>query len=245
MPKRGVSAYTKFKRTKRVAPARRKTVRKGLTGVRNRMVTGGVGKSMVSRNVHSFVRGSTTVRDLCTGIEQDGAMSFTFADIIGYTDFTNLYDRYMITTVVLKIRLVNNPSATLGLNNLGVAPSTTVNWNATNWFPRLFYTRDADDDTAETVAAMKERATTRMIVLQPNRYYKIVIRPSVLMQAYRTSLTTGYAPKWNNWIDMANTDVPHYGFKYALDTSAQDPIDTYPFRFEIEKKYYFKCKDVR
>jgi len=177
-----------------------------------------------SRNMHKYTRFATaTYRDLCTGIEQDGAMSFTFDDISGYTDYSNLYDRYMITGVQLRIRLVNNPNATLGLNNLAAAPSTTVNWNATNWFPRLYYIKDYDDDTAETVANLKERAKTKMIILKPNVYYKIFIKPAVLMQTYRTSTTTGYSPKWGNWIDMAQTNVPHYGFKYALDTSSQDP----------------------
>ena len=204
-----------------------------------------VGRASVSRNIHSFKRGSTTVRDLCTGIEQDGAMTFTFDDILGYSEFTSLYDRYMITGVKIRIRLINNPNATLGLNNLAAAPSTTVNWNATNWFPRLYYCKDYDDDTAETVAALKERSKTKMFIMQPNRYYTMFIKPAVTMQTYRTTTTTGYAPKWNNWIDMAQTNVPHYGLKYALDTSSQDPNDSYPFRFEFEKVYYFKCKDLR
>ena len=180
-----------------------------------------VRKSLVSRNCHSFTRfATTTYRDLCTGLEQDGAMSFTFDDIAGYTDFTGLYDRYMIAGIQLRVRLVNNPNTSLALNNFAVAPTTTVYWNATNWFPRLYYIKDYDDDTAETAANLKERAKTKMIILKPNVYHKIFIKPAVLMQTYRTAATTGYAPKWNNWIDAAQTNVPHYGFKYALDTSA-------------------------
>ena len=195
------------------------------------------------RNCHSYTRHATaTYRDLCQGLEQDGAISFTFDDIAGYTDFSNLYDRYMITGIQLRIRLLNNPNSSQYLNTNNAAYNTP---NTTNWWPRMYYIKDYDDDTAETAANLKERAKTKLIVLQPNRYYKIFIKPSVLMQTYRTSTTTGYSPKWNNWIDMAQANVPHYGFKYAFDTSGQDPADAQGFRFEIEKKYYFKCKDVR
>ena len=84
-----------------------------------------------------------------------------------------------------------------------------------------------------------------MYILKPNRYIKIAIKPAVAGQVYRTATATGYSPKWNTWIDMNQNDVLHYGLKYVVDTSGLDPNDTQPFKLEIERTYYFKCKDVR
>ena len=93
-----------------------------------------VGRAVVSRNVHSFRRGSATVRDVCTTTERDGALTFTFDDILGYTEFTGLYDRYMITGVKIRIRLINNPTSSQYLNSGNSGYNTP---NTTNWWPLL------------------------------------------------------------------------------------------------------------
>lgn len=208
----------------------------------------GVKRSIVgpSRNNHSFRRWTNEVRHSITGTTGSVGYSCTFADIRGYTDFTDLYDRYMITCVVLRFRLVNNPNCATSLNNLDSAyPANNLTWNTTNWFPAMYYCKDYDDAAAETLEQLKERANCKRIILQPNKMYKIVLRPAVTIQTYATSTTTGYAPKWRNWIDMAQTDVPHYGLKYVIDCSAKDPVDTQPFLVERSTQIYFKCKDVR
>lgn len=199
----------------------------------------------ISRNVHSFRRMTNSFTEDISGLGLSGTMTFKLSDTINYTEFDVLYDRFMITTVVVKVRLVTNPDGVVYANNLNVDPVTSARWNTANWYPRLFYCKDYDDSTAETLAQLRERAKTKMIVLKPNMYHKIVIRPSVLVQGYYTSLTPGYVPKWNQWVDMQNNSLPHYGLKYNVDCSGLNPQDTYPFKIEWEYTYYFKCKDVR
>jgi hypothetical protein len=196
----------------------------------------------VSRNVHSFRRMTNSYTEDVTGLGLSGALTFKLADTINYSEFDVLYDRYMITMVVLRVRIVNNPDAPAKLNSTIPAAS---DWNSTNWFPRLFYCKDYDDDTAETLPQLRERAKTKMVVLKPNRYHKIVVRPSVLVQGYYTTLSAGYIPKWNQWVDMGQNSLKHYGLKYNLDCSGINPVDTAPFKLEWEHTYYFKCKDVR
>lgn len=191
-----------------------------------------------SRNMHSFRRMATTTTVDVAATEYDFADAYTFGGITGAAEFAALYDRYMITRVVMKIRILNNPDAPTRINY-------NQPWNATNWYPRLFSCPDYDDNTAETVTQLKERARTKFRILRPNSYLTYVIKPAVSIQTYRTALAAGYAPKWNQWIDMNQTDVPHYGMKFALDCSGLDPEDTNPFKLEIERTYYFKCKDVR
>ena len=191
-----------------------------------------------SRNCHSFKRWGNVERYDCTSSANLGAMVYSLSDVTGYQEFEALYDRYMITCVVLKFRIINNPDNTYPLNN-------TAGGNMTNWFPRLFYCPDYDDNNTETVGTLRERARTKMCVLKPNMYKKIVVKPACTIQTYYTTTGAGYAPKWKQWIDMGQSGVPHYGLKWAVDCSNVDPSDTYPFKLEIEKQYFFKCKDVK
>lgn len=190
-----------------------------------------------SRNCHSFRRWGNPERWDVTSTSGLGGMTFSLSDVLGYSEFEALYDRYMITCVVLRFRLINNPDATWTLNGAPQALS--------NWFPRLFICPDYDDNSAESVATLRERAKTKMRVLRPNQYFKIVVKPALTVQTYYTTTGAGYAPKWKQWVDMSQSGVPHYGLKWAVDTSGIDPADTQPFKLEIEKQYYFKCKDVK
>jgi hypothetical protein len=225
-----------------VRPAKRSRSAKKVT--RTRAMVKNIKRGMMrpSRNCHSFRRWGNPERWDVSGASGLGGMTFSLSDVLGYTEFENLYDRYMLTCVVLRFRLINNPDSSqyLNTNNHGYATP-----NVTNWFPRLFFCPDYDDNTAEAVAVLRERAKTKMRVLRPNQYFKIAVKPACTIQTYYTTTGAGYAPKWKQWIDMSQSGVPHYGLKWAVDTSGIDPNDTQPFKLEIEKQYYFKCKDVK
>jgi hypothetical protein len=199
-------------------------------------------RSRVDRNCHSFRRMAQPIYEDVSGTGLSGALTFSLGDTLGASEFDVLYDRFMLTVVVIKVRLVTNPDSTWGLNG---ATGSVDTRQGTNWFPRLFYCKDYDDNSAETLAQLRERAKTKMVVLKPNMYHKIVVRPAALVQTYYTALGSGYAPKWKQWIDMAQKDLPHYGLKYNVDCSGLNPTDTQPFKIEFEKQYFFKCKDVR
>lgn len=226
---------------------RKMTSARKVIPTRTRALVKRVKKGMIrpSLNCHSFRRWGSVERYDCNGLALNGGLTFSLSDVVGYAEFEALYDRYMLTGVAVKFRIINNPDATGSLNNNGAATSTVMHWNTTNWFPRLFYCPDYDDATAETLSALRERSKTKMKVLRPNSYIKMFIKPACTVQTYYTSVGAGYAPKWKQWIDMGQSGVPHYGMKWVLDTSGVDPQDSYPFKLEIEKQYYFKCKDVR
>lgn len=206
-----------------------------------------VPRNRVSRlNVHKYSRWvATPVTITSNATEYDGAFVWQFSDLSLPAEFTSLYDRYKITHIQIRVQLVNNPDATWDLNTIHASGATA---NGSNWFPKLWYCPDYDDSGAESINELKQRAKTKCIVLRPNRTFKINIKPAILNQTYRTELTTGYSPHWGQWIDAAQTDVKHYGLKYALDNLGQTPntsnADLQP-KVRFEFKYWFTMKDVR
>lgn len=74
-----------------------------------------VGRSLInSRNVHRFRRGCSPIQELMTTVSQTEysySQSFKLDDTVNSTEFSQLYDRYMLTCVVLKFQLMNNPDA--------------------------------------------------------------------------------------------------------------------------------------
>lgn len=193
---------------------------------------------MVKYNEHGFRRHcDQLVYDINTGSDKR-SLVFKLSDVRGYSEVAALYDRYMLTTVVVKFRIINNVYQ-LYYNN----SSLTI--NPSNWFPKLWYKVDHDDSGLESIEDLKEAISTKCKILHPNYCIKVVIKPAITTEVFKTTSTVGYAPKWNQWLDMAETDIPHYGLKFCVDTNGYDPADSQPFKLEVERCYYFSCKDQR
>lgn len=241
MPKRGiVSVYGRRVR-------RRVSVRRRLApyvapppqyrvnrAVRQRTYMSRLGNRM---NVHRFCRWTLPVTNTFTTVTSESAFVITFDNLINKDDFTTLYDRYRIDYVQIRAQLVNNPNAISVLNTAG------GNATASNFYPKLWWCPDYDDGVQETLDELKQRAKTKCIVLQPNKIYKFGFKPAILAQTYRTAVSTGYTPMWKQWVDMAQTNVPHYGIKYVIDALNIDPVGEFKVIFDF--KVYFTCKDVR
>jgi len=226
-----------FMASRRVKRFKKRSAR-GARVARARRSRIGVMRSRISGfNQHSFMRWGSRQVNTITGTDQTYSKAFTFNDIVNPGEFDVLYDRYMITKIVFEVQLVNN------IDN-GKIPNSTAD-SQSNYFPRMWYCRDYDDSTAETLDELKQRAACKSFVLMPNKIYKIALKPAILGQTYRTLTTTGYSPLWNQWIDMAQKDVPHYGLKWVMDTHNLNPDDTNFFQYDTTVKMYFKCKDVR
>lgn len=231
-PKRKRGVYHGSNKRRRVA---RFNVRRSRV-IRRRRGRGGYLKAI---DQHMYSRYAHTPLNLdCTTGELPICRKFEFADITAHGEFSSLYDRYKITSVQLQITLINNPDAFLQPNG------PLNNQNITNWYPKLWYVRDYDDASDITLSAIRERSNVRCLILRPNKIFRFRTRPAVLMQTWQSLTGSGYAPKWNNWIDMAQSTVPHYGIKMVLDTQGLDPSNEYPFKVRIEFKYNFTCKNV-
>lgn len=163
---------------------------------------------------------------------------FRLADVPNPAEFTTLFDSYMITGVMLQIKMINNPDGAWPLN------SASSTGNTANFYPTIWYVPDHDDHNTVTLAQIKEFERVRHKVLRPNTELNIMLRPTTLNQVFRSTLTTGYAEnRKRQWLDLAQTDIPHYGIKLVLDFEGITPAAS--FSFKINAKYYFRTKNVR
>lgn len=182
----------------------------------------------LKRDVHYFKRSflQTTILGNAAYTPYLAGVNWTFNALPNYTEFANMFDRYKVTYVKLYFHLKIDPSAQ-------AAASAT--------FPKLYYVTDFDDSTNPTsINQLREHSNLKIKVLNPNKPVVVRVKPAVLQEVYRGLASTTYSPKWNQWIDMANVDVPLYGLKIAIDN-----LTNTNYAVDIDAKMWFQCKDVR
>jgi len=237
-----------FKRYLAASKMRRSPAKKRKTTYKRR--AGAFKKSAIGRSlsVHAFTRQSSAFQiSLAAGTSYNsGSILFQLDNLVNYTEFTALFDQYKITKVDIMFKLHTNPymiyATQYTAGTLAAAPVS---------FPTLWLINDKDDSTALARSEFQERGRASRRVLQPNRILKWTVRPTILTQLYRTAGTTGYAPKYGQYIDCAQPNVPHYCTKWGLDydgytlpATAAGPYGQ-DLQVGVEMRYHFVCKDVR
>lgn len=150
---------------------------------------------------------------------------FSLNQLPNSSDFTNLFDKYRIQGV--KLRLLPN-----------ITDNNTGNANTLN-IPRTHYCWDYDDYTApSSLNSMLERDNVKII--QGNQVINTFSRPKVQMAMYNSATTSGYGDAIKGqWIDCTNDAVPHYGFKMWCDT---DAVSTQVVRYKVYATFYLNFK---
>jgi len=210
---------------------RKKTFRQSTAGRR----LGRLGASSIYRPTHYFVRASgltsITLDNNSLGMAGTGFIGNAFAyqlnQLLNHTDFTNLYDQYKIIAVKHHFKWSIDPEI----------PQDKILMNP----PVMYYFTDNDDNSAPTHAQLHERATVRQFALRANKVYTITLKPACLQEVYRTSLTTAYVPKWSQYIDMGNDNVPHFGLKVGFNYSTGNDYGIVSHWYSI----MFACKGVK
>lgn len=150
----------------------------------------------------------------------------SLSNLPAFTEFAALFDRYMITYVKVFYHLKIDPSAQ--------SPGGSS-------FPKLYYIRDYDDSSSPAnIDELRQHSKCTYRVMNPNKPVVFGFRPATLTEKYRSPISTTYSPQWNQWIDMATTDVPHYGYKVAIDD-----LTNANYKVDVEMCLWFKCKDTR
>lgn len=193
---------------------------------------------LLKYNVHVYKRYATpaTIDTSASSSSYDQSIIFTLDQVRGVSELTALYDQYMITGVKVMFQLVTNPDSDTTTNTTTVA-------NATNFYPKLMYVRDYDNNTVETPNELRERNNMTMRVLRPNQIVSVFVRPALRNLLYLDGASVANAPIWNQWIDCSTTQTPHYGLKYCIDNLGNTALQGY--RMRIEYQYFVRFKNVR
>lgn len=198
-------------------------------------------KGFQKYNVHMFKRWATP--DLLTinvGATQGNySKAFALSETINNSELTVLYDQYKIMGVKVYFKLCTNPDGIHTNPNIIGGTSQTQ-----NMFPKIWFSRDYDNISTETVDELRQRNTTKCKILRPNSFVSFYIRPALRNQVYLDGVTTATSPMWGQWLDCSSATVPHYGFKAAFDCESF-AVNGSPYQIRVEYKYYLKFKNAR
>lgn len=170
---------------------------------------------------------SSMSADSLTGCYQFGwSHSFSLDNVVGYQDFTNLFDRYKIVAVKYKIMFQ--------CNNAQVQGSQVL--------PILHYVKDEDDVAIPTaLSSINQKALCKVKVLGATTMMSYYIKPKISKTIYNSALTSAYSVDKAPYINATYPSAPHYGIKawvnqvYAV--AANNTAIT------VEPVYYISCRD--
>lgn len=156
------------------------------------------------------------------------------------TNFSGLYDSYRLRKVVVKIIPYNTTSdvAPVGssIGAIGCIVHSVIDHDGT---PTGFSAGESGIQSFQQYTSYKKR---NMISGKPLTY---VVKPKVNMVAQGIgTATVNFEGTRREWLDMVNTDTPHYGLYLIFEGINPDTTQRFiPFR--METTYYFQCKGTR
>lgn len=161
------------------------------------------------------------------------AWSFSLDQVPNYTEFTNLFDSYKIDKIVMRFMPVHAQNISMTQNQSGAT--------ATISHPRVYTVLDYDDDSVPTSVGELTQYSGCKVRLA-GKQFKLIFRPKVAMQVYRSAVTTAYAnPDKQVKLDCAYADVPHFGVKLAMTDSGTAGY----FGYDLNIDYYCSFYGIR
>lgn len=160
------------------------------------------------------------------------------ANLPNLSEFTNLFDSYRINSVTLKFI----PYATATMDPTAFGASNCI----------MHWVKDFDDVTlpasGETgIAALEQYpGYRRQNMNASSKGITVKIRPRAATSLYQGAFTAYAQASRNTWINCANPDVQHYGFKacFELYNGTTTGVNTV-FPFRVEATYDLSFKGVR
>lgn len=164
--------------------------------------------------------------------------NFSLSQCLQVAHYQALFEYYKINKVVVEFRYkgAETPAFTT-INGTGTQNNEIIN----EINPVLYFKVDHNDVAADSLATLKESMRTREHQLSSNKpNFTITLKPAIQAEAYKTAITTGYMPKWGQWLSTSDDVIPHYGLKvYAVAGAGNSPNMG---KIEVQTKIYFSCK---
>ena len=125
-------------------------------------------------------------------------------------------------------------------------PEATGTTGNQQYYPDFYMTVDHDDaNVPADTDSVRKYGKCKSGILRPNTWFTYKCHPTAAIQLYRTATTTGYAPAPTDvWLDLAQTDVPYYAIKSAIDASALTAQSSAWF-FEVRAFCVWEFKNTR
>lgn len=157
-----------------------------------------------------------------------------------YNQWVNLYDQYRINKVVVKWC----PHYRLG--QIARLENTTVPGTQFDSYPRgpvMIGTVIDHDDDNPLASFNNAQLYNSFKMFKSTQTWSRVIIPSVLFQTYESTIQTGYAPRYKQWISSNDASVPHYGFKaFGMQPEGDE---TYYLKGHLELIFYVSFKNKK
>ena len=168
-----------------------------------------------------------------TASDTYGSMTFNLNSVPGASEFTHLYDQYMIKA--LKVSFIprgttsdlGNPVALPGYTGQSVGVFSVIDYD--------------DNDNPTSIQQLCEYQNMKMT--RSHQVHSRYFKPKLLMAGPTTSAGTVIGStmvRKVQWIDCDSVLVPHYGLKYALQQAPNVAQ-----QFDVKVEYYLAFKNVR
>lgn len=223
------------KKTKRTRKPRAKRSATGQFKINRMMTAFGITKGITAGLITS---GNTSVLNFGTPVlsvngitsfyDVPFSLQFSLDQLQGYTDITNISDRYKLLSASITIH-GGNTAAAVGSN-----------------MPWIEYIVDHDDASVPTIASIREKMGVRNKGFNQQGILRLSV-PSlrVAQSVYNTSLTSGYAvPGKATFINSLYPAVPHYGMKGVLRAVYLDGSNN-SNQFIVDVRLSAVCADLQ
>jgi len=148
------------------------------------------------------------------------------ANQVDLTDIGAMFDEYRIMSATASWW----PDITTVECSSAIAVATPVD-------PGMFeLVVDYDDANAPLATDLYENQTYRRVRFVGSGNKPAItstIVPRASRAFFKTVLTTGFGSVSRPWLDLANSDVPHYGWKYHFSSSIPDVEHNFGYYFQI------------
>ena len=185
-------------------------------------------KRRIQPKVYHFKRSLYTQAALVNGNSGiQTAFYNTLNAVPNYTEFTALYDQYMIKKIVTKIIPRFTEVGQTQTNNPGFNVHSIIDIN--------------DNAPPANVQELVQYQNYKMT--RGDRIHTRVYCPAVETGVQNTAVATSWASaKKFQWIDCAVTAIPHFGMKIVMDPT---PVTGQTASYDVLTTFYMAFKNVK
>jgi hypothetical protein len=181
--------------------------------------------------VHNFVRTYDYGVLTAAAVDQGYGFDFTLQALPAFADFTSLYDAYCIDKVEVTWEL-----STIAT---GATQSSSI-------MPIVLAWPDYDNSTAPSLSATQQIAQLERLQLSEARpSFRRAIVPRLTLGTAGASANVGVTAQPRQWVDMAYTNVNHYGVKFFIKNFNTLTVAATGASVAISFRYHIRCRNPR